>query len=151
MGDEVEMLRLYLDLECLRFGEEFSYGIHVQGNENADVAQIPTLILQPFVENAIKHGLLHKKGAKRLDIEFVVSEVGCTVTITDNGVGRKRSAEIKARSGAGNHESFSTSATDRRLDLIRQMHGARVSLEIVDLEEDGEATGTQVVVMLPLA
>lgn len=151
VGDEVEMLRLYLDLECLRFGEEFSYGIHVQGSENADVAQIPTLILQPFVENAIKHGLLHKKGAKRLDIDFVVSEVGCKVTITDNGVGRKRSAEIKARSGAGNHESFSTSATDRRLDLIRQMHGARVSLEIVDLEEGGEATGTQVVVMLPLA
>ncbi|MFN8393100.1 MAG: histidine kinase [Bacteroidia bacterium] len=150
IGDEVEMLQLYLELEQLRFGDDFSFEVRVDGSEDATEAQIPTMVLQPFVENAIKHGLLHKRGSKRLDVRFEVSESGAVVSITDNGVGRKRSAEIKARSSKPIHQSFSTSATNKRLDLIRQMHGPNVSLNIEDLEENGEAAGTRVVLRLPV-
>lgn len=147
LTDEIEMLRLYLDLEQLRFGAEMRYEIECPADVDADRIFIPSMIIQPFVENAIKHGLLHKKGEKRLSIAFSLGS-GLLCTITDNGVGRKRSAEIKARGVA--HASFSTAATVKRLDLIQSLHGAAVALEILDLEEDGEAIGTRVLLQLLL-
>ncbi len=106
------------------------------------------MIIQPFVKNAIKHGLLHKKGEKRLEIRFS-GGAALVCTIRDNGVGRKRSAEIKARA-IGSHASFSTKATVKRLDLIQSLYGAAVSLDIADLEENGEAIGTLVTLKLPI-
>ncbi len=147
LSDEIEMLRLYLDLEQLRFGADMQYEIHCDTNVDVHGISIPSMIIQPFVENAIKHGLLHKRGEKRLSIQFGGGkELLCA--IRDNGVGRKRSAEIKQR-GAG-HVSFSTAATVKRLDLIQALHGAAVSLTITDLEENGEASGTLVELKLPI-
>ncbi|MBP6639105.1 MAG: histidine kinase [Bacteroidia bacterium] len=148
LEDEVEMLQLYLELEQLRFGAEFNFEIVLAPELQQQHVQLPSMIIQPFVENAIKHGLLHKKGEKRLDIHFELG-LGLVCTITDNGVGRKKSAEIKARATQA-HASFSTKATLKRLDLIQQLYSSEVALEIVDLEEGGEAKGTCVEIRLPV-
>ncbi len=148
LSDEIEMLRLYLDLEQLRFGTELHYVVACSDGTDPDDIFLPSMIIQPFVENAIKHGLLHKKGEKKLEITFAVgNELICK--ILDNGVGRKRSAEIKARATKA-HASFSTAATVKRLVLIQSLYGMAVSLEITDLETEGEARGTLVKLKLPI-
>ncbi len=149
LSDEIDMLRLYLDLEQLRFGAEMTYTIECAADVDADGIFLPSMIIQPFVENAIKHGLLHKKGEKRLEIRFKVIDNELVCNILDNGVGRKRSAEIKARATVA-HASFSTAATVKRLDLIRSLYGDSVNLVIIDLEANGEAQGTEVKLTLPI-
>lgn len=147
LSDEIEMLRLYLDLEVLRFGAEMEYVFEVDPALDPAALYIPSMVIQPFVENAIKHGLLHKKGRKLLTLQFTGGD-GLTCTITDNGVGRRRSAEIRER-GRVDHKSFSTEATGKRLHLIRNLYGSAVGLTTTDLEQDGEALGTRVEIRLP--
>lgn len=146
---EVELLRLYLELEKLRFGEEVHYELRLPEDESWRDIQIPSMIIQPFVENAIKHGLLHKTdGQKRLIIDF---EIGTNVRciIEDNGIGRKHSAEIKARRGV-NVKSFATSATRKRLEILNQVHQSKIGLDIEDLYTDGLAQGTRVLLYIPI-
>ena len=80
------------------------------------------MIIQPFAENAIKHGLLHKEGEKRLDLKFKLNDRLLTCTIEDNGVGRAKSKEINNRKRKG-HKSFSTSSIKNRFEIIQNIHG----------------------------
>lgn len=148
LNDEVEMLELYLELEKLRFGNDFTYTITVQELDK-DETKLPSLILQLFVENAIKHGLLHKKGEKKLSVEFLLHNNTLVCTVTDNGVGRVRSAEIKQRSVL-THQSFATKATEKRLELINSSRQKKIKLEVIDLMEGEKALGTKVVLQIPL-
>ncbi len=148
LSDEIEMLEIYLELEQLRFGKAMTFSVECDINLDPGGVLIPPLIVQPFVENAVKHGLLHKNGEKKLNVRFAGGEfLHCT--IEDNGVGRKKSAEIRARSGYS-HASFSTEATSKRLEFIRSLYGSKVELTILDLEENGIAAGTRVEIKLPL-
>jgi ligand-binding sensor domain-containing protein/two-component sensor histidine kinase len=148
LDDELEVLQLYLELEKLRFGNDFSYQITVDPPVLPSQIYIPSLIIQPFVENAIKHGLLHKKGEKHLHIHFrMAGDLVCE--IVDNGVGRKKSNEIKVRSGYP-HQSFATHATAKRISLLQRMSGKNYRVAVEDLENEGSATGTRVVVAIPL-
>lgn len=149
LNDEVEMLELYLELEKLRFGNDFIYTITVQKELDKDETKLPSLILQLFVENAIKHGLLHKKGEKKLSVEFLLNSNTLICTVTDNGVGRARSAEIKQRSVL-THQSFATKATEKRLELINSSRQKKIKLEVIDLMEGEKALGTKVVLEIPL-
>jgi anti-sigma regulatory factor (Ser/Thr protein kinase) len=149
LNDEVEMLELYLELEKLRFGNDFMYSISVQKKLDKDEIKLPSLILQLFVENAIKHGLLHKKGEKKLSVEFSLKNNTLVCTVADNGVGRIRSAEIKQRS-ALTHQSFATKATEKRLELINSSRQKKIKLEVMDLMEGEKALGTKVVLEIPL-
>ncbi len=149
LNDEVEMLELYLELEKLRFGNDFTYSISVQKELDKDEIKLPSLILQLFVENAIKHGLLHKKGEKKLSVDFSLKNNTLVCTVADNGVGRVRSAEIKQRS-ALTHQSFATKATEKRLELINSSRQKKIKLEVIDLMEGEKALGTKVVLEIPL-
>jgi LytS/YehU family sensor histidine kinase len=96
--EEKKMLEVYLSLEKLRFGDDFVSEIKINFDEyDAEKLQVPSMLLQPYVENAVKHGLLHKKGDKKLDILFSLKDKKLICKITDNGVGRKRTAKINAR------------------------------------------------------
>ncbi len=148
LQEEIEILELYLELEKLRFGEEFTYLIHFENHINTYQVMISPMILQPFVENAIKHGLLHKQGMKELKILFSGDEE-LICTITDNGIGRKKSAEIKTRQG-DIHQSFATEATGKQIELLSEYHRQNFQFEIFDLEENGIATGTKVVLRMPM-
>ena len=141
---ELEFLEVYLTLEKLRFGDDFTYQLNCRGTEGIEV---PSLIVQPFLENALIHGLLHKKGVKNLSISFELSDqLKCV--ITDNGVGRDRSREIKERQG-GNHESFALEAIKKRLAILSDKDGDRFGYFVTDLYQNGVSSGTQIEVTIP--
>ncbi|NJN77671.1 MAG: histidine kinase [Saprospiraceae bacterium] len=145
---EIQILNLYLELEKLRFGDDFQYEITLPERINLETTQVPSMIIQPFVENAVKHGLLHKtKGIKTLNINFELQDL-LICTITDNGIGREKSEKIKIRQGKTT-TSFATSATQKRLEILNQTHQQKIGLEIIDLIENREATGTKVVLRIP--
>ncbi len=107
------------------------------------------MLIQPFVENAIAHGLLHKEGLRKLTVSFekgVNQTVRCVVE--DNGVGRSSSADLQNK--ARKHQSFSSKAIHERLRLFNKNHEAQVGFEIDDLVEGGLPAGTRVTIHLPL-
>jgi ligand-binding sensor domain-containing protein/two-component sensor histidine kinase len=149
LQEEIDILSLYLELEKLRFGDDFQYEISTDPELLTDRVTLPSMILQPFVENSVKHGLLHKKGHKKILIVFKKHAM-LTCIISDNGVGRKRSTEIKNRR-AEKHNSFSTQATEKRIELLTHFENKKIEMQTVDLEEEGQARGTQVIIRIPLS
>lgn len=147
LQEETEILELYLSLEKLRFGSDFTYQINIANEIDIHNIYLPPLLLQPFVENAIKHGLLHKKGEKKLFICLEKKETILLCIIKDNGIGRKRSAEIKQRQQE-NHQSFSTEATQKRLELLNRTNNQKIELTINDLYENNLPSGTEVILKI---
>ena len=142
--EEIEFLEVYLKLEKLRFGDEFNYELIV--NEIDDV-YIPSLIIQPFLENALLHGLMHKKGDKKLTIEFKLDKE-LTCIITDNGVGRKEAKRIKDRRG-NSHESFAMNSIKERLELLSERFNNNYEFQVEDLFEYDIPTGTRIILSIP--
>lgn len=143
LSEECEWLGLYLELEKLRFGSDFSYQITMERIKEPYTVLVPTMLLQPFVENAVKHGLLHKPGIKRLEIEFGEEENGILCLITDNGVGRKKASTF--RKSDKEHKSFATGAIVRRINMLNDSRKYAIQLDIEDLEfPNGKPAGTQV-------
>lgn len=146
LQEEIDILSLYLDLEKLRFGEDFTFELILDEAIDPYALTLPSMILQPFVENAIKHGLLHKKGEKKLSIHFMLKEQ-LICEITDNGIGRKHAEEIKSRQNR--NASFATSATEKRIELLNSYDQVNYKFEIIDLMENDQAIGTKVRISLP--
>jgi ligand-binding sensor domain-containing protein len=149
LSREIKLLDTYLELEKLRFGDEFKFEIKTDETLDIDHLVLPPMIIQPFIENALKHGLLHKKGDKNLSVEFSLNDEILICEIIDNGVGRKRSEEIKARN-VRTHQSFATEATDKRMDLLNSFNDKKYNFEIIDLYEDDKALGTKVIISIPV-
>lgn len=149
LSREIKLLDTYLELEKLRFGDDFLFSIQIADEIDIDHLLLPPMIIQPFIENALKHGLLHKKGDKKLEISFCLKEEVLICEIIDNGVGRKRSEEIKSRN-LRTHNSFATQATDKRMDLLNSYNDKKYSFEIIDLYEDDNSIGTKVIISIPI-
>lgn len=151
LNKELESLRLYLDLEKLRCNDVFEYHITVAEDINEDEVMIPPMIIQPYVENAIWHGLVHKSGKGLLKIDVELNGKILTCTVTDNGIGRKKAIEIKEKKGQ-THRSMGIKVTEGRIDLIRKINNTKdANVNITDLEdESGKALGTQVKLILPV-
>lgn len=152
LKDEIEVNQLYLELESLRFKKTFSYSLIVEDDIDTETTGFPSLLLQPFIENAIWHGLMHKQGEKKLDISFCLRNNHLECIIEDNGIGRERSAEIKKNKlGAQYFESKGTKLSGQRLQLLNETGHTRADIQIDDLKKDnGEADGTRVTLKLPL-
>lgn len=149
ISEEIEVIKLYLEIEMVRFNNEMTFVIQVDDNIDQDLIKIPGMLIQPYVENAIKHGLLHKKGPKSLKIHFYKQNDFLKIDIIDNGIGRERSAELNAIKNRG-HQSFATHANSKRLELLNRAHGT-VGVEFIDLRDDmGFATGTAVKITIPI-
>lgn len=149
LSDEIHALTLYLELEKIRFENNLQYSIEVNKDISLDVCKIPPMLIQPYVENAIKHGLLHLKENRKLHIAFTIINQGyITVTIDDNGIGREKSAalnKIKNRM----HQSFATEANAKRLHILNTNQSLK-SIEIIDkTSKDGFAMGTTVILNIP--
>ncbi len=148
LNEELDALKLYLELEKSRFGDAFNYEINVSEEINAELQKIPTMILQPYIENAIKHGLLHKSGEKKLLIAFVKIENGIRVIIEDNGIGRKRSA-ILNQNKMNKPSSFATNANERRITLLNKISNYNITVTFTDNTKiNGEPSGTKVEIEL---
>ena len=150
LSDEIKCLRVYLDLEALRFGEDLKVDMRIDEHLKPHHIYVPSMLIQPYVENALKHGLLHKKGEKQLDIGFRLEEEKKVLfcTVNDNGIGRERSGQIESYR---THKSFATSATKRRLELLNADRDSAISVQYTDkINEKGESTGTTVVLAVPV-
>lgn len=148
LKEEIEILGLYLELEKLRFGDQLIYSLECEAVLYEKELYIPSMIIQPFVENAFKHGLLHKEGRKLISVKFRLEESRIVCEVIDNGVGRTRAAEIKQRS-RDRHSSFATGATQKRIELLNTA-GYDFKIEIIDLMEHNGPSGTKVVIDIPI-
>lgn len=150
LSEEIAMLQLYLELESLRFRKSFSYEIQVEDSLDAETVLAPPLLLQPFIENAIWHGLMLKEAVKKITLNIHRQEDVILCVIEDNGIGRKRAAEIKEKKlGAVHLESKGLKLSQQRIGLL-QLNGKKGNVKIEDLYENGEAAGTRVNIQLPL-
>lgn len=148
LQEELEALRLYLEIEKLRF-QNFTYEIHVDENVNVDFIEVPPLILQPYVENAIWHGLMHLTSTDRR-LRVVVNQEAqfLHLTIEDNGIGRKQAGEIKSL-GASRKQGMGMRITEDRLQLLKTIYGQDVKIVVTDLTDNGQPTGTRVEIRIP--
>lgn len=149
ISKELKMLENYLELEKLRFGDQFTYSITVDEALDPDFTDIPTMIIQPFVENAIWHGLLHKKEDGKLSITFHQLEGIVLCVIEDNGIGRETAAA--QRQPGSEHHSRGIQITRDRLALYNKRFNLEATFDIEDLYDDeGHGSGTRVKVWFPL-
>lgn len=149
LEEEIATLMLYLDLEKMRFEESFEYEINYDKNLKKEVIKIPSMLIQPYVENAIKHGLLHKKNERKLLILFKEQNEQLLIKIDDNGIGRKRSQELNEIRNK-KHKSFAMDANKKRLDILKNNYKS-IAIKIDDKYSSmGEPIGTCVSITLPL-
>ena len=150
IAEEVKTLGLYLDIEKARFEEDFNYHILVDNEIDAENIKIPTMLLQPYVENAVKHGLLHKQGEKAVTIHFQKETEHIKISIDDNGIGRQKSTELNAIKNK-NHNSFATEAMQNRVNLLNQYNQKNISIQYIDKTNlNNQPTGTSVVFEIPI-
>jgi sensor histidine kinase YesM len=150
LNEEKEVLELYLQLEQMRFEKSFCYEMQVDEELETDEILIPSMLVQPYVENALWHGLMHKDGERNLTITFKrISEDIFQCVIDDNGIGRKKSFELKEQqSKAKRHESKGLKISKDRIDVL-QKQGYHALLEIIDkYDAQNNATGTRVIIEL---
>jgi ligand-binding sensor domain-containing protein/two-component sensor histidine kinase len=151
LEEEVSTLENYLLIEKFCNGDRFDYKITVDENIEKDYVKIPPMILQPFIENAIKHGLKSVEGKHgMIEVDFKERGNMLECSVTDNGIGRKKADEMNRNSKETYHKSTALAVTRERLDLIRKDKNVE-SLEIFDrYYEDGSPAGTKVVVRIPI-
>ena len=152
LNEELETIQLYLSLEELRFNHTFTYEIAVNENIETDDVMVPSLLLQPFVENAIWHGLINKEGIKKLKLSFREEKNMIKCIIEDNGIGRKRSAMIKEQKlGANQFASRGTLLSEKRIQILNQQFSNMAQIETIDHYDQGQKSiGTSVIITLPL-
>lgn len=145
LSEELESIRLYLDLEMLRLNNRFVYRIIVDPEIQADKIEIASMLLQPFAENAVIHGLAYKASDGLLTIALKRENNNIIkIVIEDNGIGRVKAAQIRRDLGK-TEESHATSITKQRLEILNEVSKGDYSVKIIDLYNDaGEATGTRV-------
>lgn len=149
LSGELDLLKLYIEMESLRFENKFDYIICVDEKINPESYEIPSMLIQPFVENAIWHGLLHKNEKGVLKIRFTRMENGLEITIEDNGIGRKKAEEIKSRQVI-KKISYGISITEDRIAILNSNHSKKATVQIVDLvDEKDNPSGTKVILHIP--
>jgi ligand-binding sensor domain-containing protein len=146
--DEIEMLKIYLNLEKLRFSDKLECRITVDETIKLEETEVPPALIQPFIENSIVHGIANKKGNGRIELDFVRHGDGIKCTITDDGIGREKAKEIKKLSGR-TEVSMGLEITKDRLELMGNLDNSNCHFTTTDLyNESGKAIGTKVEVFI---
>jgi LytS/YehU family sensor histidine kinase len=153
LKDELEALELYIQMESLRFKNKFQYSIAVEEGLDTSSIVIPPMLIQPYVENAIWHGLMHRtNGVEGLvKINILKKEDDLLCLIEDNGIGRKMAAELKAQKQSSHKRSMGMQITQDRIEIINKLYNMNASINIYDLkDEQGNARGTKVELTIPV-
>ncbi len=149
LQEELETLMLYIELEQIRFDNRFEFNCIVGEDVSLEQIMIPPMLLQPFVENAIWHGLMHKKENGYLSLRFVKEGKMIACSIEDDGVGRTKAAEMKSLS-ANPYKSMGMGITQDRIEIMNKMDALGISTEVIDKHDNkGISTGTIVIVRIP--
>jgi tetratricopeptide (TPR) repeat protein len=147
---EVETIQHYLELQQVRYAGQFTYKLMVDEKIDEESMMIPPMLAQPFIENAIEHGIRYKETTGHIDIRFRLEDNLIRFEVEDDGVGREKSREIELKQKQG-HRSLSTSITHDRLTKLNKKLKTKIHLEITDLKNDlGEACGTRVSFGIPV-
>jgi len=148
LKDEIETLTLYLELEQLRLNNKFSYEILVDETIDTQYEQIPSMLIQPYVENAIWHGISHKEGNGIIRIQFLPeSEHLLKCVVEDNGIGRENAIKLKQNTTS---PSFGMNITKERVELLNSLNGNQLSVKINDLKINNQPAGTRVELYVPI-
>jgi len=149
LDKEIETLKLYLDVQQLRFETEFEYKFNIDGPIDTENISVPPMLAQPCLENSVEHGLMNKKDGGKLEISYKLEEELMKLEVTDNGVGRKQAAENQEKSIK--KKSISTDLIKNRLDYLRKTTKSKnISYEIKDLYEESQPSGTKVIILMPV-
>lgn len=146
LAEEVKALTLYLELEDMRFENHFQYTIDIDETIDIHTTEIPSMLIQPYVENAVKHGMLHSvnEGRIKIKIEKQINFLKCS--IEDNGVGLEASRENKN----SKHRSFGTFITKERLQIINELYNNKLTENVISLyDKEGNAAGTKIEIFIP--
>jgi two-component system LytT family sensor kinase len=150
LRDELDALNLYLELEMIRFKDKFDYKINVDEEIDTIMYKVPTMLIQPYVENSICHGLMPGEGKGFIKIDLKLENDFISCIIEDNGIGRE-AAQEKKRKVESNHNSLSTQIISSRLDLVNALYGTSLKTIYTDLKNsDGESEGTRVEIQIPI-
>lgn len=146
---EIRYLNSYLELESMRFAHTFVHTIELDPAIDPDRTFIPTMILQPYVENSIRHGLRYRQeGVKEVRISFRKRGNTLVCIVEDNGIGRKKAGELKSFMHV-EYQSKGMTLTAERIAALNRRQDIPITVDVIDMEEDGNATGTQVIVRFP--
>jgi tetratricopeptide (TPR) repeat protein len=146
---EIEFLELYLSLENLRI-PDLQFSIEKDATINSEERMIPNMMLQPYIENAIWHGLSNKNGDRKLQIRIHENGNATEFEIEDNGIGRKKAAELRQLFFKGHH-SKGMELLSKRFNLLSKEYGTSIHTTVTDLEHNGEMTGTLVKIDVPFS
>ena len=148
LAEEWPLLQSYIELEALLLEGSFEYKMEAANDINMEDILLPPLLIQPYIENAFKHGLAHQTGTRKLEVLFAKQNNALTITIEDNGIGRAAAQQKKERREQ-NYQSFAREATAKRTELIGHQNKMQISIDTKDLvTPDGQAAGTKVVLII---
>lgn len=147
LKEEIAAIGLYLDLEKMRLLEDFDFEIKVAPSIDVEMVRIPPMLVQPYVENAIKHGFpSHFKGEKSIKINILAKGEKIIIQILDNGVGIRHTQQSKLKK----HQSFSSQANENRITAFNKIFKQKIEIELLDRQDiDKNQTGTQVTLSIP--
>ncbi|MFN8207020.1 MAG: tetratricopeptide repeat protein [Bacteroidales bacterium] len=148
LASELEILRLYLFLEHSRFSDKFDYELEIEDEAGIAELEIPPMLIQPYIENAIWHGLRYRESKGKLLVRMGRAGDVLLVAVEDNGIGRKKSLELKT-AHQQEHVSTGMKNIETRLGLIRELFDLNIEVQIEDMDPAGE-TGTRVSLFIPL-
>ena len=149
LKNEIEMLNNYISLQQLRFENSFLFHLEVDEKIDTESLQIPPMLIQPFIENAIEHGLRKiVDGEKILTVKYILEEASLIIFIEDNGIGIDKSKENKSGT---NHKSFAIEITNERLMNITKIYKEKIDIVIQDLSVVENKRGTQIKFVIPLS
>ncbi len=148
LEEEIEFINNYLALQKLRFDEPFDYQVLVDDNLEIEEVMVPPMVTQPFIENSIEHGILHKQEKGEIEVVFKEQNGLLKITLHDNGIGREKATFMKRNQ---EHRSMATQITLERLKTLQKVFRKKANLAIDDITDSEEKViGTQVIVNLPL-
>jgi LytS/YehU family sensor histidine kinase len=149
IGQELDALKLYIELESLRFENKFKFEVNLSDDLDTTSIKVPTMILQPLIENSIHHGFRSKKESGLLILSINEKNESLIISVKDNGIGRKQAQAINKTSDV-KHRSMGMSVTKQRIELMDSKNGD-ANMKIIDLKDaTGTASGTEIIIQIPL-
>ncbi len=151
VAEEASYLKKYLDMERMRFGDTFNYSIDMDAEVKADYIAMPALLLQPYVENSLRHGIRYKtEGGGKIEISFSLKDDNLYCSVKDNGVGRNKAATLKSKQHI-EYQSKGMSLTGKRIELLNNINERKIIVTVTDLlKENNSAAGTLVEINIPV-
>ncbi|MEZ5196995.1 MAG: histidine kinase [Bacteroidales bacterium] len=150
LKDELTTIENYLELQKVRFPRKFDYSVEVDEDIDEEQLFLPPMLAQPFIENAIEHGIKHKGSKGNIHVRFKLNELNLIYEVEDDGIGRDKAQEIQLNQNS-DHKSLATTITQERIKVLNKKLKHKIKLEIFDLKnEKGEATGTKVIFEVPV-